>query len=250
MNLDNKNRLTKDIVVYENFIDSETAAKLVKVLDKHAELGTISWMPISFYESYSSVLPQDNDKHVIAEGLPSDIFTQIKKGIIDAVASVHELDPKIISQIGYHTQKWEPGAYARKHSDNTDEHGNSGAFTRSRYAAFLYLNDTFEGGLLHFPDQQISIKPKVGMLAAFDGGFNNMHEVTLITSGVRYTIGSFWDDREESDYPQELRDAWAEEMRETRAKQEIERAEWQNLLKDGYKIDEDGNKYLFKGDAV
>ena len=250
MNLNNKNRITKDIVIYENFIDPQVAAKLVKVLDKHAELGTISWMPISFYESYSSVLPQDNDEHVVDEGLPSDIFTQMKKGIIDAVASVHDLDPKIISQIGYHTQKWEPGAYARKHSDNTDEHGNSGAFTRSRYAAFLYLNDDFEGGLLQFPDQEISIKPKVGMLAAFDGGFNNMHEVTLITSGVRYTIGSFWDDREEDAYPQELRDAWAEEMRETRAKQEVERAEWQNLLKDGYKIDEDGNKYLFKGDAV
>jgi len=243
MNLTNKNRLTKDIVVYENFIDSDTSAKLVKVLDKHAELGTISWMPISFYESYSSVLPQDNDEHVINEGLPSDIFTQIKKGIIDAVSSVHDLDPKIISQIGYHTQKWEPGAYARIHSDNTDEHGNSGAFTRSRYAAFLYLNDDFNGGLLQFPGQNLSIQPKVGMLAAFDGGFNNMHEVTLIESGVRYTIGSFWDDREEDAYPQELRDAWALEMKETRAKQEIERAEWQELLKKGYKIDQEGNQY-------
>jgi hypothetical protein len=249
MNLNNKNRLTKDIVVYENFIDAETADKLVKVLDKHAELGTISWMPISFYESYSSVLPQDNDEHVISEGLPADIFTQIKEGIINAVASVHDLDPKIISQIGYHTQKWEPGAYARIHSDNTDEHGNSGAFTRSRYAAFLYLNENFEGGLLQFPEQELSIKPKVGMLAAFDGGFNNMHEVTLITSGVRYTIGSFWDDREEDAYPQELRDAWAAEMKETRAKQEVERAEWQELLKKGYKIDQDGNVYHFKQDV-
>jgi len=243
MNLNNKNRITKDIVVYENFIDADTAAKLVKVLDKHAELGLITWMPISFYESYSSVLPQDNDDHVENEGLPSDIFSQMKQGIIEAVASVHDLDPKIISQIGYHTQKWEPGAYARKHSDNTDEHGHSGAFTRSRYAAFLYLNDDFEGGMLQFPDQDISLKPKVGMLAAFDGGFNNMHEVTLITSGVRYTIGSFWDDREEDAYPQELRDAWAEEMKATRAQQEIERAEWQDTLKDGYKIDLDGNKY-------
>jgi hypothetical protein len=243
MNLKDKNRLTKDIVVYENFIDSDTAAKLVRVLDKHAEVGTITWMPISFYESYSSVLPQDDDEHVIAEGLPSDIFSQMKEGIIEAVASVHDLDPKIISQIGYHTQKWEPGAYARKHSDNTDEHGNSGAFTRSRYAAFLYLNDDFEGGLLKFSDQNLSIQPKVGMLAAFDGGFNNMHEVTLITSGVRYTIGSFWDDREEDAYPQELRDAWAAEMKETRAKQEIERAEWQELLKQGYKLDKLGNKY-------
>ncbi len=243
MNLENKNRLTKDIVIYENFIDPETAAKLVKVLDKHAEAGTITWMPISFYESYSSVLPQDDDEIVLQEGLPGSIFTDMKNGIIDAVASVHDIDRSIVSQIGYHTQKWEPGAYARVHSDNTDEHGNSGAFTRSRYAAFLYLNDDFEGGLLQFPSQNISIKPKVGTLAAFDGGFNNMHEVTLITSGTRYTIGSFWDDREEDAYPQELRDAWAEEMKETRAKQEIERAEWQELLKQGWKLDKDGNKY-------
>ena len=81
------------------------------------------------------------------------------------------------------------------------------------------------------------------MLAVFDGGFNNMHEVSLIESGVRYTIGSFWDDREEDAYPQELRDAWALEMKETRAKQEIERAEWQELLKEGYKLDKGGNKY-------
>ena len=243
MNLENKIRLTKDIVLYENFLSPEVSAKLIKVLDKHAEVGTISWMPISFYESYSSVLPLDNDEHVIAEGLSPTIFSEIKDAIIDAVASVHDIDPKIVSQIGYHTQKWEPGAYARVHSDNTDEQGNSGAFTRSRYAAFLYLNDDFEGGMLQFPSQDISIQPKVGMLAAFDGGFNNMHEVTLLKSGVRYTIGSFWDDREEDAYPQELRDAWAEEMKETRAKQEIERAEWQELLKQGWKLDKDGNRY-------
>jgi hypothetical protein len=243
MNLENKIRLTKDIVLYENFLSPEVSAKLIKVLDKHAEVGTISWMPISFYESYSSVLPLDNDEHVIAEGLSPTIFSEIKDAIVDAVASVHDIDPKIVSQIGYHTQKWEPGAYARVHSDNTDEQGNSGAFTRSRYAAFLYLNDDFDGGMLQFPSQDISIKPKVGMLAAFDGGFNNMHEVTLLKSGVRYTIGSFWDDREEDAYPQELRDAWAEEMKETRAKQEIERAEWQELLKQGWKLDKDGNRY-------
>jgi len=248
MNLNNKKRITKDIIVYENFLDAETSAKLVKILDKHVEVGTITWMPISFYESYSSVLPQDDDEHVVAEGLSPNIFSEIKQGIINAIASVHDLSPNTIHQIGYHTQKWEPGAYARQHSDNTDEKGNSGAFTRSRYAAFLYLNNDFEGGLLQFPGQDIAIQPKTGMLAAFDGGFNNMHEVTLITKGVRYTIGSFWDDRDEDAYPQELRDAWAAEMKETRAKQEIERAEWQELLKQGWKLDKDGNKY--KSDEV
>jgi hypothetical protein len=243
MNLNNKKRLTKDIVIYENFIDKDTSAKLIKVLDKHADTGKITWTPISFYESYSSVLPQDNDEDVISEGLSPNIFSEIKQGIINAVASVHDLDPKIISQIGYHTQKWEPGAYARMHSDNTDEHGNSGAFTRSRYAAFLYLNENFDGGILKFPKQNIEIAPKVGMLAAFDGGFSNMHEVTLITKGIRYTLGSFWDDREESDYPEETRKMWAEEMQKIRDAQKIEKEEWQELIKQGYKIDMNGNKY-------
>ncbi len=243
MNLKNKKRITKDIVVYEDFLTKEESEKIIKVLDAQAENGKISWMPISFYESYSSVLPQDNDQEILDAGLIPTIFSDIESMMPEAIASVHDLDPKTICKIGYHTQKWEPGAYARKHSDNTDEHGKSGAFTRSRYAGFLYLNDDFEGGLLRFPDQDIAIRPKVGMLAVFDGGFNNMHEVTVITSGIRYTIGSFWDDREESAYPQELRDAWAEEMKETRAKQEIERAEWQELLKKGYKIDINNNTY-------
>jgi hypothetical protein len=242
-NLANKNRITKDIVVYENFLTPEESAKIVEILDKAADNATLAWMPISFYESYSSTLPQEGDSAIAESGLPSDIFAQVKAKIVEAVASVHDLDPSTIVEIGYHTQKWEPGAFARLHSDNTDDKGNSGAFTRSRYAAFLYLNDNFEGGMLKFPGQDIELAPKVGMLAAFDGGFHNMHEVSLIESGVRYTIGSFWDDREEDAYPQELRDAWAEEMKKTRADQEVERAEWQDLLKSGYKLDAQGNKY-------
>jgi hypothetical protein len=243
MNLENKKRINEDLVVYENFLTPEQSQKVIDAIEKQAGSEKLSWTPISFYESYSSVLPQDNDPELEEVGLTPTIFSDIKKGIIDAVASVHDLDPKTIVQIGYHTQKWEPGAYARVHSDNTDEHGNSGAFTRSRYAAFLYLNDDFEGGLLRFPDRNIEIQPKIGMLAAFDGGFKNMHEVTMITKGIRYTLGSFWDDREESAYPEEVRKAWAEEMEKIREAQKIEKAEWQNLLKEGYKLDKDGNKY-------
>lgn len=243
MNLNNKKRINEDLVVYENFVTPEECKKLIEVLDKQAASEKILWTPISFYESYSSVLPQDNDPDLEDAGLPPTIFSDIKKGIIKAVASVHDIEEEKVTQIGYHTQKWEPGAYARIHSDNTDEHGHSGPFERSRYAAFLYLNDDFEGGLLKFPGRDVEIAPQTGLLAAFDGGFKNMHEVTLITKGIRYTLGSFWDDREEDAYPQEKRDMWAEEMKKIREAQKIEKEEWQNLLKDGYKIDQDGNKY-------
>jgi hypothetical protein len=246
MNLDNKKRINEDLVVYENFLTAEESAKIILALEKQASNEKISWTPISFYESYSSVLPQDNDPELEEVGLTPTVFSDIKNGIIKAVASVHNTPEEKISQIGYHTQKWDPGAFARIHSDNTDEKGNTGAFERSRYAAFLYLNDDFEGGLLKFPDRDIEIAPKTGLLAAFDGGFNNMHEVTLITKGIRYTLGSFWDDREESDYPEELRASWKKEMDEVRAKQKIEKEEWQNLLKEGYKIDKNGNKYSIK----
>lgn len=247
MNLKNKQRITKDIVVYKNFISPDDCAKLIQVLDAQAENEKISWVPISFYESYASVLPREGDQEIIDADLPPTIFSDIENLITEAIASVHDLDPKVVSKIGYHAQKWEQGAYARIHSDNTDAKGNYGAFTRSRYAGFIYLNDDFEGGILKFPKQNIDIKPEVGLLAVFDGGFKNMHEVSLIESGLRYTIGSFWDDREESDYSQELIDSWKEEMKETREKQEIERAKWQEILKQGYKIDKSGKKYKIVG---
>lgn len=243
MNLNNKKRINEDLVIYENFLTPEESAKVIEVLEKQVQTEKLSWTPISFYESYSSVLPQDNDPELEEVGLSPTAFSDIKNGIINAVASVHDIDPNTVVQIGYHTQKWEPGAFARLHSDNTDEEGNFGAFERSRYAAFLYLNEDFEGGLLRFPDRDVEISPKVGMLAAFNGSHNNMHEVTLITKGVRYTLGSFWDDREESAYSEELRAAWKEEMDKIREAQKIEKEEWQNLLKEGYKIDEFGNKY-------
>ena len=48
MNLNNKKRISKDIIVYENFINDDVAEKIIQILNKHAESGNISWIPISF----------------------------------------------------------------------------------------------------------------------------------------------------------------------------------------------------------
>ena len=243
MNLDNIKRHTEDIIVYENLLTPEESAAVIKVLDLQASRGTFEWTPISFYESYSSNLPKDGDAEIEECGLPATFFSDLEKKIIEITAYVNGKDPKQMCKIGYHTQKWEIGAYAREHSDNTDIDGSSSPFERSRYAAFVYLNEDFDGGTLRFPKQNLEINPKTGMIAAFAGGFKNTHEVTLIEKGVRYTLGSFWDDREESDYPQEVRDKWKEEMAKIRADQEVQRSEWQDLLKEGYKIGLDGKQY-------
>lgn len=236
-------RLTNDIVIIEKFISDEESLSVINVLNDQAESGKIIWNPISFYESYSSVLPQDGDPELNKYGLRDNFFSELENKFKQAVAMVHDKDIESIYKIGYHTQKWEPGAYARPHSDNTNIDGSPSPFERSRYAAFLYLNENFDGGILRFVKQKIDIAPKTGMLAAFSGGFDNIHEVTLIKKGIRYTIGSFWDDRDESDYPKELRDEWEKEMKEIREQQEIEKSEWKDIMKDGYKLSEDGKKY-------
>lgn len=236
-------RLTQDILVFKDFLTKEESQKVIDVLEAQVANEKLSWTPITFYESYSSVLPQDGDEELEQFGLPSNFFSDLQNKIIDAVAEVHGKTSSDIHKIGFHAQKWEPGAFAKEHSDNTDLQGNTGPFERSRYAAFLYLNDDFEGGLLTFNKQNHTLTPETGTLAAFAGGFDNTHEVTLITSGIRYTLGSFWDDRDQSAYPQETIDAWDAEMKRIREEQEVIKSEWQEALKEGFKIDSDGNKY-------
>lgn len=236
-------RLTKDILVFKNFLTKEESKKVIDVLEAQVANDKLSWTPITFYESYSSVLPQDGDEELEQFGLASDFFSTLQNRIIDAVAEVHGHSASDIHKIGFHAQKWEPGAYAKEHSDNTDLEGKTGPFERSRYAAFLYLNDDFEGGQLIFNKQDHTLVPETGTLASFAGGFDNTHEVTMITSGIRYTLGSFWDNRSPESYPQETIDAWDAEMKKIREEQEVIKSEWQDALKEGYRIDLDGNKY-------
>lgn len=60
------------------------------------------------------------------------------------------------------------------------------------YAAILYLNDNYEGGELYFPDTNISFKPNAGSLYMFLGQ-SNIHGVSSVNAGRRYTIVTFWE---------------------------------------------------------
>jgi len=238
-------RHKSDIVVYDNFLTPEECAAVIKVLDIKMQKEELKWMPISFYESYSSGMPEVNDPDTIACGLPGDFFQVLRQRVIDATADMAGKNPEQMSQISWHSQRWAPGAFANMHSDNTDNEGNSGAFTRSRYATFIYLNDDFEDGVLNFK-HGLTIVPKTGSMATFAGGFENTHEVTTVKKAIRYTLGSFWDDREESDYPQEVRDKWAEELAEVRAYQKVEATEWEDIRNQGLRITASGEKYSAK----
>ena len=222
-NLENQNRIKEDIVFFENFLTEEECANVIKYWKECAEKDTILWAPISFYDSFASNLPDNEEKEKF--GFAPNFFTDLQDKIQEAVAICR-----------YHAQKWIEGAYAGYHSDNTPiDSPEYNSFERSKWAAFLYLNEDFEGGALNFRDHPITLQPKTGTLAAFAGGHENIHEVQMITKGERWTIGSFWDN-EESEYSEEKQKAWEEDIAEQRKRQAEDAESWAALKEKGQRL--------------
>jgi hypothetical protein len=230
-NLENQNRVKEDIVFFENFLSPEDCERVIKYWEHSVEKGTLPWAPISFYDSFASNLPDDEDKEKF--GLSSDFFTTLQDKIQEATEICRGDKLRLVS---YHAQKWVEGAYAGYHSDNTPiDSPEYNSFERSKWAAFLYLNDDFEGGVLNFRDHDISLQPKTGMLAAFAGGHHNIHEVQMITKGTRLTIGSFWDN-EEATYTEEKQAFWETDIAEQRKRQAEDAEQWAALKSKGERL--------------
>lgn len=230
-------KVTEDIFKYEDFISLDEANAVIRITQKMLEADPLYWHSISFYESYSAGYPEDGDPLLKEVGLSDTFFSDTEQKMRECASEVARVDQSKMSKISFHLQRWLPGAYAPKHSDNSSNNGVEGAFTRSRYAGFLYLNDDFEGGVLKFyadgGKNIIEVKPEIGTFWVFHGGYKNMHEVELVKKSTRYTLGSFWDDREESDYPQEIRDIWAKELEDVRSLQKKQSVEWQEIRDKG-----------------
>ena len=77
-------------------------------------------------------------------------------------------------------KKWNQGQSMGPHFDGQD--GNSNL----AFSLVAYINDDYEGGEIHFPNQNVTIKPKAGSLIMFPSQQPFLHEVKPIISGTRY----------------------------------------------------------------
>lgn len=186
--IDGKGRLGIDrnrIVEIPNFVSESVASVMVEYFKEEDR-----WGETAFNGSHGapvqpgSVKPSDF-------GLPDDIFMGVNERLQAAVSLVYS---KKVTPSSIHAQKWEVGSSANPHSDNSDFDGNpTEGFDNLKYVGILYLNNDYEGGDLFFPEHGISIHPNSGSMYIFSGGVENIHGVTEITSGTRYSIVSFWD---------------------------------------------------------
>jgi hypothetical protein len=219
-----KGFIKEDIVFYNNFLTQEECETLVRVFEDEEQ----PWSMSAFFESYGmSIMPEDP----ILEryGLPKDYFGKLADRLHKVVEDAHERPVKSVSS---HAQKWQIGAFAPFHSDNTDMDGNPSAWEKSKLVCLLYINDDYEGGELDFRDHDISIKPVAGQLITFPGGFNNIHQVLPVRGSTRHTIGAFWD-YAESVYSEERMKQWEDEIQKVREEQKVMQDEWKEMVAKG-----------------
>jgi len=219
-----KGFIKEDIVFYNNFLTQEECETLVRVFEDEEQ----PWSMSAFFESYGmSIMPEDP----ILEryGLPRDYFGKLADRLHKVVEDAHQRPVKSVSS---HAQKWQIGAFAPFHSDNTDMDGNPSAWEKSKLVCLLYINDDYEGGELDFRDHDISIKPVAGQLITFPGGFNNIHQVLPVRGSTRHTIGAFWD-YAESVYSEERMKQWEDEIQKVREEQKVMQDEWKEMVAKG-----------------
>lgn len=211
------------IVEIPNFLDADTCEKVISFFEAKDEM----WGDIAFYGSSGMGISSEDPK-IVELGLPANFFDALRERFAEAVEAVFDTPVRPNTS---HAQKWDVGGFASPHSDNSDFDGNPTSFEINKYVGILYLNDNYGGGDLYFSDREdintpkLSISPKAGSYIVFPGGVENIHGVTEITSGTRYTMVSFWDFAD-AEYSEERKAQWEAEKEIVEREKEIAREEW------------------------
>lgn len=79
-------------------------------------------------------------------------------------------------------------AVGRGYKRHVDRSNNAPHLKDREISVIFGLNDTYEGGLLHFPRQEVQIKIGLGECVVFPSSYTHPHEVLPVTSGIRKTI--------------------------------------------------------------
>lgn len=68
------------------------------------------------------------------------------------------------------------------------DHVDDGLFMSRKVSLVYYFNDDYDGGEIHFPRFNVTIKPKANQLILFPAAYIYNHNVTEITRGTRYSM--------------------------------------------------------------
>jgi hypothetical protein len=181
-------KVIKDkIFVIENFISQNTAEFIVK--DFSANLETTQHDGIytggGKGEGQAQLL---SGEYKIAEydgkkDISIDLLTSLCASMEKTMSKIHGKNMTIKSIFYSHMK--EGGKNDLHYDTYTEEYSND-------YSGLLYLTDTYFGGLLNFPDLEVSLHPSAGTFVTFFGTEDMKHEVQKVISGDRVNLICFF----------------------------------------------------------
>lgn len=172
----NPNKPHPLVWVINDFIDAETINVIVSETES---LDTSVWMLAA------SSLPSDS--YWVNRTISPDNFSESCREYLNRLSDqVFECfsNYKEIIQVGNLHRTLPDGVALGYHVDNYD-----GPDAENIFGIVLYLNDNYEGGEIHYPELDITYKPKAGDLVVHYAGLS--HGVLPVSGGTRYIFTSF-----------------------------------------------------------
>jgi predicted 2-oxoglutarate/Fe(II)-dependent dioxygenase YbiX len=170
------------IIQVPDAVGAEDCRRLMTMYDRHVHLATVkdqTGFPVVYW-------PQFRDASDAAE-IVLRLLQECLCNIGSQLRSAEPLYPEtvILAAMG-------AGGHHSRHADNCrqNEQGDWVAnHTPHRdVSAIYYLNEEFDGGEIVFERQQLTVKPRRGLLMAFPSDADHVHEVLPVRSGVRFTM--------------------------------------------------------------
>jgi predicted 2-oxoglutarate/Fe(II)-dependent dioxygenase YbiX len=171
-----------NIVVLENFIKPED---LKTIYNYCLTINNFNSIPGDHWDNRvlnsSEIESSNKEVHDIIAKYQKDL----KKVIEDKFSFVlGDRSPSIVI--------WRPGDGQAPHADKENLDGTPNMYPDNDVASLLYWNDDYEGGEIHFPNQEFQLKVKSGSAVFFPGDKYYLHGVTQVTTGKRFTSPAFW----------------------------------------------------------
>ena len=169
-------------VLFENQIIKKNSKKIIDYINEHkkdfGELG-------GYWEGRQIYMNQIKDSEIV------NIIKSGKDYMISEFSKQANIEkPLYIDSL--HIVRWTEGYELHPHADSEETNGDPHPFPWRDFGTVTFLNDDFEGGMLHYPNKNgLEVPANVGYSAIHSGSIDCLHGVTKITKGVRYTIASF-----------------------------------------------------------
>jgi len=172
---------TDRIAVLEDVLSLEECARLIDLYERHCERAPMRDYGRRPLLDYYTIGPRDKEAASWLYG----VTLRCKEKI--------QLDlhlPQLLVESFYITCLL-PGGSHTPHADNQRQEGDCWVpnhTPQQDYTGIAYLNDDFTGGELVFPDRDLVIMPRPGLLVGFACDHRFVHAVSEVISGKRYSV--------------------------------------------------------------